>query len=226
MSTNGFESEPHAGHRQVVAAVPAVRPPLDDDLTQRMQLLRQYGNFTLAYSAARQPGLQHFTTPQGFIAFERLWGINFVLGDPVVAEQHKADLLRQYLRTYPKSTFVQVSRGTAEMLASERFFINEMGLDFELDLANYDFAGKKKERLRYSGNRLRKRGYTIRELSVDEAGGPKRLRAITESWRSALAVSGHPEEIRFLNRPPVYQDEPDVRKFFVFDAANELVGFY
>src|SRR6185369_17489422 len=46
--------------------------------------------------------------------------------------------------------------------------------------------------------------------------------AISEDWMEKKAVKGH--EMSFLVRPAIYDDEPDVRKFYGM-KGNETVGF-
>ena len=49
----------------------------------RLQALRKYGNFALAYSATFQPGLDYFWGEQGFLAYKRVASTAFVLSNPV-----------------------------------------------------------------------------------------------------------------------------------------------
>ena len=49
----------------------------------RLQALRKYGNFALAYSAAFQPGLDYFGDEEGFLAYKQVGSTAFVLSNPL-----------------------------------------------------------------------------------------------------------------------------------------------
>jgi phosphatidylglycerol lysyltransferase len=190
-------------------------------LEHRWHLLQQYGNFSIAYSTAVQPHLEYFGDEQGYIAFRRRKGWTFALGDPVCEPARRRDLISRFLTKYRRPSFVQVGRETASDLASLGFWVNEMGLDTQLPLAEYNFAGKEKEWLRYADNWIQKRGYRIAEgsLVAQEAD----IAEISEQWRGTRQIKR--KEVRFLNRPIVMADEPGVRRFFLYDAQGRMEAF-
>ena len=191
-------------------------------LDTRIALLRQHGNFTQAYSATYQAGLEHFGDERGVIAYKKVWGTALVLSDPLAAKQNVRDLMVRFLREYPDVAFWSVSRPTAGILGPLGFFINEMGPDTRLDLANYDFAGRDKRTLRLAINRIPKSGYTTRESSIPLIGAEK-VKAVSNAWRQTRVIRRR--EVCFLTRPLVFDDEPDVRAFFTFDRDGELAAF-
>ncbi|MBL8853075.1 MAG: DUF2156 domain-containing protein [Planctomycetaceae bacterium] len=207
------------GTRAVSEVVP--RPATDAD--RRMAALRQHGDFTLAYNTAVQEGLEYFQTSDGYLAFRCFKGHVFVLGDPVASPAGMPELLRDFIRQYPKPTFAQISSATAAELERLGYYINEMGVDTVLDLSQYSFAGKSMERIRYAGNWLKKHGYTIEEADYT-AASQQEARAVSEGWRAGMNC--RKAEMRFLNRPICYHDELDVRKFFLRDSAGKLVAFF
>ncbi len=187
----------------------------------RWQLLQQHGNFSIAYSTAVQPHLEYFGDEHGYIAYRRRKGWTFALGDPVCPADGRRDLIAAFLKKYRRPSFVQVSRDTARDLESLGYWINEMGIDTELRLSEYSFAGKEKEWLRYADNWINKRGYRIAEgsLIAQEA----EVAEISEQWRGTRQIKR--KEVRFLNRPIVMADEPGVRRFFLYDADNRMEAF-
>jgi hypothetical protein len=135
------------------------------------------------------------------------------------AARYHAELIARF--THPDAAFCQISRPLADLLASQGFRINEMGPDARLDLASYDFSGRDKQNLRTAVNRAAKDGYHVRECaltSLDIAD----VRVLSDDWRESRIGRNH--EISFLNRPFVPADEPDVRKFFLFDRDDRLMA--
>src|SRR5262245_17161766 len=194
------------------AAAPATVSP-----ERRFSFLRQHGNFTLAYSAAVQNGLEYFGNERGFIAYKMVGGTALVLADPVAAVENRRELIRDFMKAKSKVSFWQVTRATAEILSSMGFMVNEMGTDIRLDLPNY-----KRKSLRHDFNRSVKDGYVTREGTVAEVG-LEAVREVSERWRETRTFKDR--EVAFLNRPIVLEDEPDVRKFFTFDPTGRLVAF-
>jgi lysylphosphatidylglycerol synthetase-like protein (DUF2156 family) len=189
---------------------------------QRMRLVEQHGDFSLAYATAVQPRLSYFGDAHGYIAFGRRWGYTFVLGDPVTAPDHRANLLEQFLTRYPGSTFCQISQGTAELVQQAGYFVNEMGVDTTLRLPEYDFKGKEKEWLRYAANWTSRRDFVVRELTFDQVGSDQ-VEGVSEAWRKTRTVKRR--EVRFLNRPIVLADEPGSRRFYFYDSQQRLLAF-
>lgn len=196
--------------------------PSDIPRQARLDLVSRYGDFSLAYCTAVQPWLEHFGDDDGFIAYRRRWGYTFVLGDIVAAESNQSKLLDRFLKKFPNAVFCQASRPLAERLQTRGFLLNEMGIDSTLDLPDYNFAGKQKEWLRYAANWSNRRDYQIREANFAEIT-PAAVEQVSEAWRKTRTVKR--KEVRFLNRPIVMEDEPNVRKFFYLSPDNQLLAF-
>ena len=194
----------------------AIKPEL------RSRFLRQYGDFSLAYSTAFQPRLEHFGGEQGYIAFRKRWGITFALGDVVASSQQTGPMIDAFLKAHKRVVFCQASEQLAKQLVERGFYANEMGADTTIDLADYSFNGKQKEWLRYASNWCARRDYRIVEAGFDEVH-PDQVEAVSEAWRKTRTVKQ--KEVRFLNRPIVLEDEPDVRKFFFFSPDNQLQAY-
>ncbi len=188
----------------------------------RRNLIKQHGDFTLAYSLGTQPRLKYFGNDQGFIAFRKRWGITFVLGDVVASPDQTDSLIDRFLQAHKSVVFCQASQQLAERLVNRGFYANEMGVDSSLDLAEYNFNGKQKEWLRYASNWCARRDYRIDEASFDEVL-PEDVEGVSEAWRKTRTVKQ--KEVRFLNRPIVLKDEPDVRKFFFHSPENQLQAY-
>ena len=188
----------------------------------RIALLRQHGSFSQAYSAALQPGLQHFGNRNGFLAYRVVGSTTMVLSDPVAPADLHVELIARFLGEHSDVGFWQISRSVAEILASRGFFINEIGPENRIDLAAYDFSGREKRNLRNALNRLIKSGHIIKEASIGEVG-EDRVRMVSESWRQMHTVRNR--EVAFLSRPMVIGEELDIRTIFTFGPDGNLVAF-
>jgi phosphatidylglycerol lysyltransferase len=195
---------------------------------QRYAALRQWGDFTQAYSTATQDGLERFWHAGGYLAYQRKWRIACVLGDPVAPPDAVEPLLAAFLAEHPRTCFWQIGRRTATALAARGFWINEMGVDTRLDLAGYDFSGKLKERFRHATNWFDKNGYEVREGRFGEPlegllhVAAEEVRRLSDDWQASRRIRG---TVRFFNRPIVLADEPDVRKFFLLSPQGAVAAF-
>ncbi len=188
----------------------------------RLQLVQGFGSFTQAYSTAVQPGLEYFWHGEAYLAYRRKWGIACVLADPVGVPALHGPLLAAFSMQHPKNCFWQISRTTAQLLQEQGYWINEMGYDTRLDLAAYDFTGKQKERLRHATNWLAKHNYTVREGSFADDISEKEIRQLSDKWQADRRTT---RDVYFFNRPIVYDDEVDVRKFFLFSPMGAVEAF-
>jgi len=193
-----------------------------DNLASRLAAVRQWGDFTQAYSTAVQPELSHYWFGETYLTYQMKWRVACVLADPVGPPDQHGPLLQEFLKQFRKTCFWQISRSTAELLQSARFWVNEMGCDTRLELADYDFSGKRKERLRHATNWLAKHGYTIDEATFAEGVDSAEINDLSESWLTSRRGKG---TVHFFNRPLVLVDEPEVRKFFLFSPAGKVEAF-
>jgi lysylphosphatidylglycerol synthetase-like protein (DUF2156 family) len=188
----------------------------------RGALLRAHGSFPQAFSATYQSGLAHFGDARGFIAYKRVWGTAIALADPVAPRENFAGVMERFVERFPDAAFYQISRPVAEILAARNFFINELGPEIRLDLASYTFSGRSKQNLRSAINRAVKLGYVVRESAINALDRDE-IKAVSDAWRSGRPNSSR--EVSFATRPMVFEDEPDVRAFFLFDTHDRILGF-
>lgn len=193
-------------------------PPLDT----RIALLRQHGSFSQAYSATFQTGLLHFGDRDGFLAYTTVGSTAMVLSDPVAPLQRRAELIGRFLALHGDVCFCQISRGVAEMLVPLGFLVNEIGCETRIDLPTYNFSGQKRRNLRKATSKMVRLGYVTREATLSAIDRDE-LQRVSEAWRRRRTVRRR--EVVFLNRPMVLAEEPDVRRFFTFDADGRLAAF-
>jgi lysylphosphatidylglycerol synthetase-like protein (DUF2156 family) len=186
----------------------------------RFELFRRYGGFTMAY-ATLQPGMKYFHSHGGYLAYERCWGVTFVLGDPVAPTENHAAIIEAFVRDHPRACFCQITKQTGAILDRLGWFVNEFGADIELALPTYDFTGPKKSKFRQAAHKIDREGYIIEERTVAD-GDREELEALCASW---LAMKTVKQEARFLVRPLAFGNEPEVRKFYLRDPDGWIVAF-
>ena len=191
-------------------------------LPDRIGAFQKHGNFSMAWSTVVQPLLSHVGDADGYVAFRQRWNQTIALGDPVCHADQAESLLARFIDSHRRPSFIQISQPIAAILSRQGYRINQIGLDTTVDLPRYDFKGKQKEWLRYAANWTNRRGFEIRECSFDEVSD-REVESVSEAWRKTRTVKS--KEVRFLNRPIVLRDEPDVRKFFLFDPDGKIVAF-
>jgi lysylphosphatidylglycerol synthetase-like protein (DUF2156 family) len=188
----------------------------------RLQALRKYGNFALAYSATYQKGLKYFGDPAGFLAYKQVGSTAFALANPLAPIECCEQLIRGFVDERNDVCFWQVSRAIARVLEKMGFCVNEMGTETHIELDGYNFDGPRKRNFRKALSRAQSCGYTIAERSVT-ALNREELKTVSERWRQTRGVKNR--EMTFLTRPAILDDEIDVRKFFTFDQRGNLQAF-
>jgi lysylphosphatidylglycerol synthetase-like protein (DUF2156 family) len=195
--------------------------------TKKQELLsyiRQYGTGSLAYSAL-QEGMQDYQEEgYGFVPHAPVNRNNqttLCLSDPICAKDSKKALLEGFVRNFKNPVFLHVSKETAEVLHSMGFFINEMGTETIINVQDFSLKGSKKEFLRSQRNRAVKDEVQVVEATNGQVSA-ETMRAISDAWMKNKAVSSN--ELSFLARPAVYEEEPDVRRFFAI-KDNVVIGF-
>lgn len=189
-----------------------------------LELLRRNGRGSLSYSAL-QEGMLWFVKPGvGLVQYEQLETVihnAICLGDPISPPEAMEGLIGEFLERFHDPIFIHLSKDAAKLLEKSGFFINEMGHETIIDIANFSLSGSKKEFLRSQRNRAQKDGVAVMELQ-DANVSAEKLRRISEEWMHKKAVHDH--ELAFLVRPAVFENEPDVRKFVAIHR-DEVIGF-
>ena len=194
---------------------------------QKYHYLRLHSSHPMGFLTL-QPGFVEFHMEGiGYVSFARHLGSNLVLGDPICAPENMRLLLGQMLRQVKQPTFIQISRPCA-LLLGERFGykINCFGQETDLPLQDYTLTGNKKNNLRYAIRQGRKvavvKELTMRQLHDDYQTGKAELDEIFASWMKTRKAR---HQLKFMVRPVVFADEPDVRKFYALDEAGQVLGF-
>ena len=188
----------------------------------RRSLLRRHGQHTLAYASLHQDGIEHQGDKRGIVAVTRKWGTTHVIGDPIAPAEHVPTLLSNVIEENHSVSFWQLSRSTAEILSSFGFHINEMGYDTRIDLPAFNLEGGQMQNLRMGVNRLEKLGYSVCERDASEVDLDSVVQ-VSSRWRRTRTQKRR--EMTVINRPVRFDDEEDVRRFYLYDPAGRVTGF-
>ncbi len=189
------------------------RPAIADaglGMEERLRMTRLHGDFTLAHATAVQEGLSHFGGPDGYIAHAFKMGSTMALGDPVVADDRRGDLLDAFIAAAANPCFAQVSKPVADLLAARGYSVALLGTDFFLDLPGYDFSGGQLKSVRYSHAFLLKNGYALGEWDAS-GDAVAEAQALSDSWRATRIVSRR--EMGFLNTTFAARPVTGTRRF-------------
>lgn len=187
---------------------------------QRLSLIAQYGDFSLAYSTAVQDKLCYFGDSNGYIAFRTKMGCHFALADPVADPAQHERMLRRFVEAGGDPWFVQISFRTAQILASLGYRINRLGVDTRLPLPEHDFSGGPNQSVRYSEKWLLKHGYRIAEDAA--RSNLEEIERLSARWREGRII-GH-REMTFLNRPFTAAPGPGMRRFLLYGPDGEVAA--
>lgn len=200
-------------------------PMTNLSLDERLAAVRRHGDFSIAYSSAVQNGLSYFGDARGYIAFAAKMGTIFALGDPIASPEDRPELIHRFVKAARQPCFVQVERGTAEILAGLGYRLNLMGYDTRLDLKTHRFQGKRLETVRYSERWLLKNGYTIADSARDDRAALD-IETLSRRWREGRIVKKR--EMAFLNRRFTPEPQVGMRRFVLHapdGAAVALLDF-
>lgn len=191
----------------------------------RLEKLREFGNGSLAYSSL-QDGLKYFMDQDlGYVAYTQLNDSEdsvCVLADPICAKENLKSLLSEFLRGKKDPVFLHASHDTAKILDEMGFCVNELGVETVIDIQEFTLTGNKRQKLRQSRNNAKKDKLAVLEIKQATPAIRESFRKVSEEWRKQKVL--HDNEMRFLVRPLVYEDEIDVRRFVAI-KDNQIVGF-
>ncbi len=200
---------------------------LCDIATQdKQKLLTSFGSQSSSYFTL-QPEVEIFgCKDHGYISFQSqttiLGRVNIVFCDPVCKKEHTSELIAEFLLNTPgKSIFMGVTKEIASILRKHNYHTNQMGTEFSINIKNFQVKGKDKKHLRHAANLGRRHGLTVKELDWSEIDQHE-VRQISEQWRSQKVVNSR--ELKLLTRPPEFQNEWNVRKFYCFEG-KKLLGY-
>ena len=197
------------------------------DLEKRMGFLRKFGTFSMAYSTLKD-GLDHFVTDQGYLAFAKIdraipfLSTTHVLANPVTSEDNLSQILRTFLSSNDDACFWQVDKHLASILRVQfGFYANKFGTETLINTMEFTLKGKEMEDIRRYRNVCSRANVVVEEKKPDLQDFMS-MRVISEEWIDEKVVNSN--ELSFLARPMVYEQEVDVR-YRVAKVNGQIMAF-
>jgi flavin-dependent dehydrogenase len=193
--------------------------------TEVMGFLKCFGNQSSSYFSC-QSACRYFVDPAlGCIAYAPqrvgLKVVNVIPTRPLCRPEDTYALLQRLESfTSHQSLLIGVDAIAKNALKPYGYAHSQLGREFQVPIRQFQVAGKSKKYLRWVAN-FATRGFEVKEQSwadVDQA----RVKSISSTWRQSKTFSWR--ELAMLTRPPVFGDEPGVRKFFCY-LNGYLVGY-
>lgn len=185
---------------------------------RRLQDVKRFGTGSMSYSAL-QDGMKEFRHASftGFIAYATVWGIDYVLSDPLTPASHRLQATTLFLQGRRRTVFCQVSYDYAMLLQRLNCSVNGLGVEHIVGLKEFKVTWKKRKCLKSYLSKLNNQNYFVFEYESD----PDKVAAINVQWLKAKKGS---KELAFMARPFTGPGETDVRYFYLLKDA-EIVGF-
>ena len=131
---------------------------------RRLRDIRKYGQQALSYSSL-QDGIQEFRHPgfRGFIPYMRVWGVDYVLSNPIVPMADSLVATMLFLDFSPNAVFCQISKPYAALLNHLGFKVNAFGVEHRLKLADFEVTWKNRRGLKRYLSKLTNQNYFVFE---------------------------------------------------------------
>jgi phosphatidylglycerol lysyltransferase len=164
----------------------------ESDRQKAQSLLSQYGNSSIDYFKITKDKLLLFSGfHDAFISYRVANGFAIVLGEPVCAEEYKAEVLREFYDRFKKMglriAFYRVDENDImwfDHLRKQKLVIGQEAI---LSVENFKMEGKDKRSLRNALNSLEKKGLTT---SVQRAPLPQnllmQLKQVSTEWLTSF----------------------------------------
>ena len=222
LATNYLDRD-HSNHEGSVRHVPTRPSPVSRHELRRY--IREFGGESTSYFHL-QDGVDYFHLRGiGFVSYREeralLSRMRFVFAKPVCADVHLNALLDRFMEWNDVETvFLSADAQFAELLNRRGYRVNDMGSDFIIPLDTFKVSGRKMRHLKAARN-LVKHGLTVEERSWSEIDASE-VHELSHAWRQTKKTKHG--ELKVMTRPPKFEDEWAVRKFYCF-KGDELLGF-
>ena len=220
----------------VVAAVSAfataLRPVVEDlrhspaATDAASEIVRRFGSDTLSYFALRRDK-SYFFHGRSFIAYRYLWNLGLVSGDPIGPVEERQQVMEAFVKHARGMGWnVAVLAGSQEMGSTYRelglrsFYLGDEAI---LNPRTFSLEGRPIRKVRQSGHRMAKAGYTL-EFLADTDVTPDlhdALARIALEWRGRAPDRGFTMSLDRLPSPT----DPDATTVVARDSGGRARGY-
>jgi 2-polyprenyl-6-methoxyphenol hydroxylase-like FAD-dependent oxidoreductase len=205
-----------------VGSEPYVSQTVNKDV---MHLLKQFGDQSSSYFSCQSACRYFVDASLGCVAYAPqkvgFKTVNVIPTRPLCKSEDTYALLKRLeLITSHQSLLIGIDAVGRNALKPYGYSHSQLGREFQLPIKQFEVAGRAKKYLRWVAN-FEKRGFEVKEQSWLEVDH-ERVETISSTWRKSKTFSWR--ELAMLTRPPVFNDEPGVRKFFCY-LDGRLVGY-
>lgn len=197
----------------------SINQPIDNLLFERrLRNIKRFGSQTMSYSALQQ-GIREFRHQsfKGFVPYMSVWGVDYVLSNPVAPVSHYATAIQEFRRNHPNAVYCQVDATMARLLQANDFKVNAFGVEHWLNLKDFRINWKERRGIKRFVSRLSNLGYSVFEHPDFQS----QTFEISREW---LETKQNSREFRFLARPYAYDLGRATRTFYLIHK-RKLVGF-
>jgi len=169
----------------------------EEERVQARRVVRAEGRDSLAYFALRRDKSYMFSpSRRALLAYRVVNGTALISGDPIGDPTEIGDLLHEFRRVAHASGWRVASLGTSQDLVDvyrrQGFHAVYLGDEAVLCPDQFSLEGRAIRKVRQSASRLRKAGYDVRVLRVDEVDADLRreIAAVSAEWRGRWPERG------------------------------------
>ena len=216
----------------VAAFATALRPVVEDlrrspaDVDAASDIVRQHGTDTLSYFALRRDK-SYFFEGGAFVAYRYMWNLGLVSGDPIGPPADRFRAMEAFVHHARGMGWnVAVLAGSQEMgpvyreLGLRSFYLGDEAI---LDPQTFTLEGRDIRKVRQSGNRLKREGYTLEFLSDTDVSPDLQdaLDRVAQAWRGRAPERGFTMSMDRLPSPT----DPDALTVVARDAGGRAQGY-
>ncbi|HEY9341807.1 MAG TPA: phosphatidylglycerol lysyltransferase domain-containing protein [Hanamia sp.] len=199
----------------------------ESDRQKAQSLLSQYGNSSIDHFKISKDKLLLFSDfHDAFISYRVANGFAIVLGEPVCAEEHKAEVLRELYDKFKKMglriAFYRVDENSImwfDQLRKQKLVIGQEAI---LSVDNFKMEGKDKRSLRNALNSLQKKGLTT---SIHQAPLPQnlllQLKQVSDEWLTFFDKEEQVFSQGMFNEKEIIKQDVIITR----DPENKVISF-
>ena len=216
----------------VAAFATALRPVVEDlrrspaDVDSAADIVRRYGTDTLSYFALRRDK-SYFFEGGAFVAYRYMWNLGLVSGDPIGPPADRFRAMEAFVHHARGMGWnVAVLAGSKEMgpvyreLGLRSFYLGDEAI---LDPKTFSLEGRPIRKVRQSGHRMEKAGFTLEFLSDVDVSPDLQdaLDRVAQEWRGRAPERGFTMSLGRLPSPT----DPEALTVVARDAGGRAQGY-